>query len=95
MVWYEGEGCVCMEETNFNWVTSRLDGKRTLLMEDGRQKEQKFSLRLYSLHELGRSLHAAGFRVIEVSGHPKTPGAFFGTHSNQLIILAQKRAADA
>ncbi len=95
MVWYEGEGCVCMEETNFNWVTSRLDGKRTLLMEDGRQKEQKFSLRLYSLHELGRSLHSAGFRVIEVSGHPKTPGAFFGTHSNQLIILAQKRAAEA
>jgi SAM-dependent methyltransferase len=94
MVWYEGEGCVCMEETNFNWVTSRLEGKRTLLMEDGRQKEQKFSLRLYSLHELGRSLHSAGFRVIEVSGHPKTPGAFFGTNSTQLIILAQKRAAD-
>jgi ubiquinone/menaquinone biosynthesis C-methylase UbiE len=92
MTWYEADGCVCMEETQFNWFTSRLEGKRTLLLEDGRQREQKFSLRLYSLHELGKLLNSAGFRVIEVSGHQKTPGAFFGTHSMMLIILAQKRA---
>lgn len=91
MNWYEGDGCVCMEETNFNWFTSRLEGKRTLLLEDGRQREQKFSMRMYSLHELGKILHNAGFRVIEVSGHQKTPGAFFGAASMMLIILAQKR----
>jgi ubiquinone/menaquinone biosynthesis C-methylase UbiE len=92
MTWYEADGCVCMEETQFNWFTSRLEGKRTLLLEDGRQREQKFSMRLYSLHELGKLLNSAGFRVIEVSGHQKTPGAFFGSHSMMLIILAQKRA---
>jgi SAM-dependent methyltransferase len=91
MTWYEADGCVCMEETNFNWFTSRLEGKRTLLLEDGRQREQKFSMRMYSLHELGKILHNAGFRVIEVSGHQKTPGAFFGASSMMLIILAQKR----
>ncbi|MFO0558207.1 MAG: methyltransferase domain-containing protein [Polyangiales bacterium] len=91
MTWYEADGCVCMEETNFNWFTSRLEGKRTLLLEDGRQREQKFSMRMYSLHELGKILHNAGFRVIEVSGHQKTPGAFFGAASMMLIILAQKR----
>ncbi len=94
MTWYEADGCVCMEETNFNWFTSRLEGKRTLLLEDGRQREQKFSMRMYSLHELGKVLHSAGFRVIEVSGNQKTPGAFFGTHSMMLIILAQKRTDD-
>lgn len=94
MTWYEADGCVCMEETQFNWFTSRLEGKRTLLLEDGRQREQKFSMRLYSLHELGKVLHSAGFRVIEVSGHQKTAGAFFGANSAMLIILAQKRADD-
>lgn len=94
MTWYEADGCVCMEETNFNWFTSRLEGKRTLLLEDGRQREQKFSMRMYSLHELGKILHNAGFRVIEVSGHQKTPGAFFGSASMMLIILAQKRTDD-
>lgn len=94
MTWYEADGCVCMEETQFNWFTSRLEGKRTLLLEDGRQREQKFSMRLYSLHELGKVLHGAGFRVIEVSGHQKTAGAFFGANSAMLIILAQKRADD-
>ncbi|MDP3279107.1 MAG: methyltransferase domain-containing protein [Deltaproteobacteria bacterium] len=95
MVWYEADGCVCMEETNFNWFTSRLESKRTLLLEDGKQREHKFSLRLYSLHELGKSLSSAGFRVIEVSGHPKTPGAFFGSNSRTILILAQKRENDA
>ena len=94
MTWYEADSCVCMEETHFNWFTSRLEGKRTLLLEDGRQREQKFSMRMYSLHELGKLLNNAGFRVIEVSGHQKTPGAFFGTHSQMLIILAQKRTDD-
>lgn len=94
MTWYEADGCICMEETHFNWFTSRLEGKRTLLLEDGRQREQKFSMRMYSLHELGKLLHQAGFRVIEVSGHQKTPGAFFGANSMMLIILAQKRAGE-
>lgn len=92
MIWFEGDGCVCMEESSFNYITSRLKVKRTLLLEGGRQVEHEFTIRLYCLHELGKILHNAGFRVIEVSGHIHTPGAFFGTESQNLIILAEKRA---
>jgi SAM-dependent methyltransferase len=92
MVWFEGRGCVCMEETSFNYITSRLKVKRTMLYEDGRQVEQEFAIRAYCLHELGKILHNAGFRVSEVSGHVHTPGAFFGPDSTHLIILAEKRS---
>jgi SAM-dependent methyltransferase len=91
MVWFEGDGCVCMEESSFNYITSRLKVKRTLLLEGGRQVDHEFSIRVYCLHELGKILHNAGFRVIEVSGHIHTPGAFFGPDSTNLVILAEKR----
>lgn len=91
MVWFEGDGCVCMEESSFNFITSRLKVKRTLLLEGGRQVDHEFSIRVYCLHELGKILHNAGFRVIEVSGHIHTPGAFFGADSTDLVILAEKR----
>ena len=92
MAWFEGDGCVCMEESTFNFITSRLNVKRTMIFDDGRQREFEYSMRLYSLHELGQVLHEAGFRILEVSGSSRTPGAFFGPTSRELIILAQKRA---
>jgi SAM-dependent methyltransferase len=91
MVWFEGDGCVCMEESSFNYITSRLIVKRSLLFDDGRQLEHEFSIRVYCLHEIGKVLHNAGFRVAEVSGHIHTPSAFFGPESTNLIILAEKR----
>lgn len=94
MVWYEGDGCVCMEETTFNYITSRLNVKRTMIFDDGRQREIEYSIRMYSLHELGKILHDVGFRIVEVSGHPRTAGAFFGHSSQRLIILAQKRPVE-
>ena len=94
MAWFEGDGCVCMEESAFNFITSRLNVKRTMIFDDGRQREFEYSIRLYSLHELGQVLHEAGFRILEVSGQARTPGAFFGPTSRELIILAQKRAPE-
>jgi len=93
LIWFEGDGCACMEETDFNFITSRLRVKRTILIEEtGRQIEHEFSIRLYSLHELGRMLHENGFRVAEASGHAASPGAFFGADSARLMILAERRA---
>jgi SAM-dependent methyltransferase len=94
MAWFEGDGCVCMEESSVNYITSRLNVKRTVIFDDGRQREIEYSVRLYSLHELGQLLHQSGFRILEVSGHVRTPGAFFGPSSRELIILAQKRGAE-
>ena len=80
MAWFEGDGCVCMEETTFNFITSRLNVKRTVIFEDGRQRETEYSIRLYSLHELGQVLHAAGFRSGDIVhnsfSYHLTPGAW-------------------
>jgi hypothetical protein len=95
MVWFEGDGCVVMEETHANYFTSRLHVKRTVMLDDGRQRETQYTIRLYSLHELGQILHLHGFRVLEVSGHEATPGVFFGADSPKLILVAERRAQPA
>jgi len=91
MVWFEGDGCVCMDEAQLNAITSRLVVKRTMMMEDGRQREIEYSIRLYALHELGKLLHDNGFRVAEASGDTSTPGNYFGAESPRILILAEKR----
>jgi SAM-dependent methyltransferase len=91
-VWWEGTGCVVLEEVDFNFHTSRIVTRRSVVFEDGRQLEQEISVRAYSLHELGRLLRQAGFRVIDISGSLATRGRFFGSASRNIIILAEKRS---
>jgi SAM-dependent methyltransferase len=91
LAWFEGEGCICMDEMNVDYITSRMKVKRTMMMDDGRTREIEYSIRLYSLHELGKLLHDHGFRVVEVSGRTATPGVFFGAVSPRTLILAEKR----
>ncbi len=91
LIWFEGDGCVCMEESEFNYFTSRLQVKRTVILDSGRQLEHEYSLRLYSLHELGQLMNASGFRVSEVSGRDALPGIFFGQESPNLMIVAARR----
>ncbi len=91
LAWFEGEGCVCMDEMQVDWITSRMRVKRTMMLDDGRSKEIEYSIRVYSLHELGKMLHDCGFRVAEVSGRIQTPGIFFGPDSPRTLILAEKR----
>ena len=59
--------------------------------EDGRQTESEYSIRLYSLHELGQMMQQVGFRVKEVSGQQATRGVFFGAQSNRIILLAERK----
>jgi len=94
-VWWEGTGCVVLEEVDFNFHTSRIVTHRSIVFEDGRQLEQEISVRAYSLHEIGRLLRQAGFRVMDVSGGLNTRGQFFGNVSRSLLIVAEKREADA
>jgi SAM-dependent methyltransferase len=90
-IWWQGDGCVVLEEVDFNYFTSRLQVQRQIILEDGRQLEQEISIRAYSLHEIGKVLHHAGFRVLEVSGGLSLRGRFFGCDSRQLLVLAEKR----
>ena len=94
-VWYEGEGCVCMDDMSVDFITSRLRVKRSVILDDGRTRECTYSIRLYSLHELGKLLHDVGFRVTEASGHPSMPGVFFGQSSPRIVILAQRPVSTA
>jgi SAM-dependent methyltransferase len=89
-LWYEGDSCVCMDDMSLDFITSRLRVKRSLIFDDGRSRECVYSVRLYSLHELGKILHDVGFRVTEASGHITTPGVFFGEISPRLLVLAQR-----
>lgn len=91
-VWWEGDGCVVLEEVDFNFNTNRVLTHRSVVFEDGQQMEQEISVRVYSLHEIGKLLRQAGFRVIEVSGSIPTRGHFFGANSRNLLILAERRA---
>ncbi len=94
-VWWQGHGCVVLEEVDFNYFTSRLEVQRQIILEDGRQLVQDISIRSYSLHEIGKILHHAGFRVLEVSGSFELRNRFYGTESRQLLIVAEKRLPDA
>ena len=88
--WFEGDGCVCLDEMDVDFFTSRLRVKRTAMFEGGLSRELDYSIRLYTLHELGKLLHDVGFKVVEVTGHPAHPGVFFGTESPRLIVLAER-----
>jgi hypothetical protein len=79
-----------MDDMCLDFITSRLRVKRSVIFDDGRSRECVYSVRLYSLHELGKVLHDAGFRVTEASGHIATPGVFFGEISPRLLVLAQR-----
>ncbi|WP_428264476.1 class I SAM-dependent methyltransferase [Haliangium sp.] len=94
-VWWEGDGCVVLEEVDFNYFTSRIESNRSVVFDDGRQIEQEISIRAYSLHELGKVLHSVGLRVIEVSGSTATRNRFFGNQSREIIIVAEKRAGNS
>ena len=89
--WFQGEDRQYLEETDFNYITSRLSVKRSWAVPGGEQESVDFSIRLYSLHEIGMMLHSNGFKVTEATGNYATPGVFFGSDSAKLIILAEKR----
>jgi SAM-dependent methyltransferase len=89
--WFEGKNCICMDEMQMDWISSRLKVKRTMMLEEGRSRELEYSIRLYAVHELGRMLHDCGFRVAELSGRMETPGVYFGPESPRSIVLAEKR----
>lgn len=91
-IWWEGDGCVVLEEVDFNFHTSRVLIRRSVVFQDGRQVEHEISIRAYSLHELGKLLRQAGFRVLDVSGSLATKSHFFGGTSRNIIMVCERPA---
>ncbi len=92
-LWWEGKGCIFLEESEFDYQTSTLQAQRSYIYEDGSPPMEHTSyIRLYNVHELRQMLHVAGFKVLEVSGARHHKGYFLGASSPRIIILAEKRA---
>jgi SAM-dependent methyltransferase len=91
-VWFEVDGAVCMEETDFDYEKSRLRVKRRVASHGGQQNDRLYSIRLYALHEMCALLERNGFRVDAISGREATLGVFFGVHSPKMIIRAERLA---
>jgi SAM-dependent methyltransferase len=89
-VWFEVDGAVCMEETDFDYESSRLRVKRRVASHSGQQNDRFYSIRLYALHEIRALLERNGFRIDEISGRQATLGIFFGVHSPKMIIRAER-----
>jgi len=90
--WWEGDGCVVLEEVDFNYHTSRVLIRRSVVFGNGRQSEQEISLRAYSLHEVGKLLRQAGLRVLDVSGALATKSRFYGSSSRNIIAVCERPA---
>ena len=91
LIWFEGDGCVCMEESDFNFFTSRLHIKRTVILDSGRQTETSTRCGCI-LHELGHC--AAWLRAMKLAARDALPGLFFGQIA-QPGIVAERRPAMA
>src|SRR5262249_62338868 len=56
-VWWGGDGCVVLEEVDFNYFTSRVGSNRSVVFEEGRHLEQETSVGASALHKPGRDFH--------------------------------------
>jgi Methylase involved in ubiquinone/menaquinone biosynthesis len=89
-VWWEGDGCVVLEEVDFDFHTSRVMIRRSIVFGDGRQVENEISIRAYSLHELGRVLRRAGFQILEASGSLAKKEPFLGAASRHVVLVCER-----
>ncbi|MFO0637485.1 MAG: methyltransferase domain-containing protein [Nannocystaceae bacterium] len=89
--WWQGQGCVVLDEVDFLDRTSRINVRRTIVFEDARQFEHAYSVRAYSLHELVGACEGVGLQVVEVSGSRHTRGRFFGATSPDIWLVCERR----
>jgi hypothetical protein len=82
---------VVLEEVDFDFATSTVHNKRSVVFDSGRHLEHEISVRLYGLHELLKVLTDQAFAIVEVSGHSSMRGHVFGSQSRSLIVVAERR----
>lgn len=89
-IWWEGNGCMVMDECYFQYSENRLLVKRNAAFATGKQRNYQLTIRAYTLREISDLAEAAGFRILSVSGSVYTPGAFTGQLSPSIILVLQK-----
>lgn len=88
--WWQGQGCLVLDEAQMFAPTSRVHVHRTVVFETGKQFEHNIGLRLYGLTELVQLCAQVGLRVLEYSGSRHTRGRFYGATSSEIWLLAQR-----
>lgn len=88
--WWQGQGCLVLDEAQVFAPTSRVHVHRTVVFETGKQFEHNLGLRLYGLTELVQMCAQVGLRVLEYSGSRHTRGRFYGATSSEIWLVAQR-----
>ncbi len=91
--WWQGQGCLILDEAQMFSPTGRLHVHRTIVFETGTQFEHNVGLRVYGLTELVHMCAQVGLRVLEFSGSRHTRGRFYGGTSSEIWLLAQRPPA--
>ncbi len=91
--WWQGQGCLVLDEAQLYAPRSRVHVHRTVVFETGTQFEHNLSLRVYGLTELVYLCAQVGLRVLEYSGSCHTRGQFYGATSSEIWLVAQRAEA--
>ncbi len=88
--WWQGQGCLVLDEAQMFAPTSRLHVHRTVVFETGSQFEHNIALRVYGLTDLVHLCAQVGLQVLEYSGSRHTRGRIYGATSPEIWLLAQR-----
>lgn len=87
-LWQEIKGGVSVETPTPDWTRSRLNVTRRLIFNNGRRREQKFSLRIYSLADVVGMFERAGLEVTATFG--RFDGSKYTLDSPRIIVVGRK-----
>jgi SAM-dependent methyltransferase len=88
--WWQGHGCLVLDEAEMNYFNNRLHVHRTIVFEDGRQFTHDIYVRSYGAYELGRMCVDVGLRAVEISGSRHTRGRFWGATSPEIWLVLER-----
>lgn len=88
--WWQGQGCLVLDEAQLYAATSTVHVHRTVVFETGKQFEHNMALRVYGLTDLVHMCAHVGLRVVEFSGSRHTRARFYGATSSEIWLLAQR-----
>jgi SAM-dependent methyltransferase len=90
--WWQGQGCLVLDEATMDHIRNRLQVHRTAVFENGSQFEHRYSVLTYALHDVVRLCDEAGLDTIEISGSRYSRGRFFGATSPDIWLLLRPMA---
>lgn len=88
--WWQGRGCLVLDEAGFDSLASRLSVHRTIVFEDGRQFDHTVTMRAFGLADLRLLCERVGLQLVEYSGGIHTRGRFFGATSADIWWVARR-----